>query len=320
MGESMPSGYTHMMLSRKVRNQLSSGSSDLGPILQSKGKYFQLGALAPDLPYSQLVSITGENKIADKFHYEKTNEVFLNALDEIKSMPDGDKKYEAFAFFLGLASHICADGVIHPFVRDKIGDYDNNATAHRTLEMRIDVYLYDHIFNGNLNFSDVHDQMLDVLKKDFTHVSGLFANLIQKIYGATVDYTRIEAWIKSMHQIFATAEGENNHYYAKLGLGNFLFPDIKDIRSKKEADLLLKNNEAKDRRTNFLNRDISFLKDCIPMYEKVFSNVATKAYDYVFEGKGKLTQNDFPAINLDTGRSLSIEGGKNLDQPVVLWS
>ncbi|MAF79233.1 MAG: hypothetical protein CME60_13810, partial [Halobacteriovoraceae bacterium] len=56
-------------------------------------------------------------------------------------MPDGDQKDEAFSFFLGFASHVVADGVIHPFVRDKVGDYDNNATEHRLLEMRLDVIL-----------------------------------------------------------------------------------------------------------------------------------------------------------------------------------
>lgn len=318
----MPSGYTHIMLSRKSREKMQDTSYDLFALLQSKVKYYQLGALGPDLPYSQIVFglDNDDEDIADLFHYQKTNQLFLASLDEIKKIPEGDLQDEAFAFFLGFASHIVADGVIHPFIRDQVGDYDDNKTAHRTLEMRIDAYLYDHIFGGNLNFSNLHDQMLDVFKKDFSHVSGLMSKLLKKIYGVSLHRLRVEKWVTDMHMLFGAAEGENNHYYSKFGLEDFLFPDIKDILNLKEKDLFLGINAAKGRPVNFANRDIHFIKDCIPMYESVFLNIASMAYGYVYEGKAMLSESDFHAINLDTGRSLTVNNGKTLDEPVVLWS
>lgn len=323
----MPSGYTHIMLSRKCREKIQDTSFDLFSLLQSKGKYYQLGALGPDLPYSQIVFglDNDDEDIADLFHYQKTNQLFLASLEEIKKLPTGDLQDEAFAFFLGFASHIVADGVIHPFIRDKVGDYDDNKTDHRTLEMRIDVYLYDEFYGGNLNFSNLHDQMLDVFKKDFSHVSDLMSKLLKNIYGVNLHRLRVEKWVKDMNMLFGAAEGENNHYYSnikvgKIKPGDFLFPDIKDILNRKEEDLFLGINEANGVPVNFANRDIHFIKDCIPMYENVFSNIASKAYAYVYEGKDKLAETDFQAINLDTGRSLAVNGGKNLDTPVILWS
>ena len=143
----MPSGYTHMLLTRTFKEEAGLTDHDIGFLLDAQIKYFQLGALGPDLPYSQELTLVNRSaaQIADKFHYEKTNLIPVRAFNRIKNMADGDKKDQAFAFFMGYASHIVADGIIHPFVRDKVGDYAENKTAHRTLEMRLDVIFLNHL-------------------------------------------------------------------------------------------------------------------------------------------------------------------------------
>lgn len=323
----MPSGYTHCFLTRIFNSKVKNDNVDFRYLLDEKIKYFQVGAIAPDLPYSQLLRPHNAlEKIADDFHYKSTNKLFLEALAKLKEMPEGDKKDEAFCFFLGFASHVVADGVIHPFVRDKVGDYEQNSTEHRLLEMRLDVILLNEFTKAsghpvNLNTSDYHQQIKDVLSKDFSHVSGMFAELIKNIYGYNVEGKDVEDWIDDMHDMFGIAEGKFNQYYAWIpGLKDYLYKDHESLLANKEKDLVLELNEAKGRNINFAGRKVHFIDDCIPMFFDAFYPLAFKSYQFVYEKGAKLSDIDFPAINLDTGRSLIAQDGKNLDAQVVYWS
>lgn len=162
----MPCGYTHILLAKTLVEKTNLTDHELGLLLAENMKYFQLGALGPDLPYSQLMGLTnrGTAKIADKFHYNKTNNIPIRAFNRIKAL-EGDEKDQAFAFFLGYACHVVADGIIHPFIRDKVGDYAENTKEHRTLEMRLDVIFLNELTKSpghalSLNYTNMHDQRI----------------------------------------------------------------------------------------------------------------------------------------------------------------
>lgn len=324
----MPSGYTHMLLARTFNEEAKLTEHELGFLLAENLKYFQLGALGPDLPYSQELTATNRKamKMADRFHYEKTNQIPIRAFNRIKSMPAGNEQDQAFAFFLGFASHIVADGIIHPFIRDKVGDYNENKTPHRTLEMRLDVIFLDYLTKSsgrgqNLNYTNMHDQVIDPLSKNFDHVSSLFARLIFEVYGgAFLPNAEIEDWIKGIHRVFGLAESSNNQFYAGFPiLKDFLFHDKETVLKEAENDLLLKVNAAKGRDVNFAGRDIHFLKDCVPSFHKTFRKVAIAAYAFVYEGGFKFDATILPPINLDTGRSLLVADGNNLGAKADYW-
>ena len=285
----MPSGYTHCFLARNFNVLSKMQNDDLKFLLNEKIKYFQVGAIGPDLPYSQLLRPQNSlEKIADDFHYKSTNRLYLEALQEIKKMPEGDNRDETFCFFLGFASHVVADGVIHPFVRDKVGDYEQNSTDHRLLEMRLDVILLNEYtkLSGhavNLNTSDYHHQIKDVLSKDFSHISTLFAGLIKNLYGYDVDKTNIEDWVDDMHDMFGIAEGKYNQFYAWVpGLKDYLYRDHDDLLKNKEKDLVLEEREAKGRSINFAGRKVHFINECIPMFYSAFTPLALKSFKYVY--------------------------------------
>lgn len=321
----MPSGYTHMLLAKTFPEKSGLKDDDPGLLLDSCMSYFQLGAIGPDIPYSQeAFSITGrkEVKIADKFHYEKTTDIPLQAFEMIKQMPDGAKKDQAFAFILGFVAHIVADGIIHPYVRDKVGNYEQNKNAHRMLEMRLDVFFLDHLTKGNgpslnLNYTNMHDQILDSLR-DFRHVSSMFAKVITDVHKVEVSPETVEEWIKDMHRIFEVAESSNNQFYAQFpGASGYLFKDKKEVLKHHQSDLVLKADEAKGRERNFAGRDIHFFDDCVPSFYKVFKGIALLAYNFVYLGGEPLSPEDFPAINLDTGRPLV--AGNDLNQNAPYW-
>lgn len=326
-GGLVPSGYTHCILARLFNEKSGHGNSGLRFLLRDKMKYFQLGALGPDLPYSQVPRIWNEQeKIADKLHYHQTTELPRRVFEKIRSIPDSNEKDEAFCFFLGFVSHVVADGIIHPFVRDKVGDYEQNKTAHRTLEMRLDVILMDEMTKNSgsatsLNFTNFHHQLKDPVSRPFSHIADLMAETINQVYEEKITGRTVEDWVDDMHDLFAVAEGENNQYYAGFpGMKDVLFPSLEQVMARKGEDLILKRFEAKGRPENFLGRDIHFITDCIPMFYRAFTPIALRLFNFTFSDGPALTEADFPAINLDTGRGLAIADGKDLDQPLPYWS
>lgn len=316
----MPSGFTHVMLAKTFPENAGIKDDDLGLLLDQHMTYFQLGAMAPDLPYSQQIKWKfGEEEahLADKFHYEKTTEIPLRAFEYIKKLTGADRD-KAFAFFLGFAAHIVADGIIHPYVRDKVGDYEENKDTHRELEMRLDVFFLYRLTNGlNLNYTNIHDQIRDPLT-DFGAISKLFSKLVNEVYGADIDPKDVVGWVNNMHTVFEAAESSNNQYYAKIpGFSGYLYLDKDEVLKNHQADLILRLNEPTDRDQNFAGKDIRFFEDCLPSFYSVFKKVATAAHEFTFNEGPILTAMNFPAINLDTGRPLT--AGNDLNANASYW-
>src|ERR1035437_8139798 len=205
----MASGITHILLIKNLQNVMPEG--DLKMTLAAGRDFLQVGAIAPDLPYASIADddffLTTQSDLADKFHYVQTNEIPLQAFIEIRNNMNTltPKELRAhFIFFLGYASHVITDGIIHPFVRDKVGNYKENQTAHRVLEMQLDVLLFHYLtFKSNhpieFNNSNIHDELINLnsdIYPERNKVIDLFSRLIKKVYTDNYDLNTILGWVK----------------------------------------------------------------------------------------------------------------------------
>jgi len=326
----MPSAITHMLLVKNLQ------SYDLSPRLKATlaaGKYFlQVGAVGPDLPYSSKASISGllfdnESELADKFHYNEANEIPLRALKNIKNSSNHTKmeRRYLFNFFAGYIAHIVADGVIHPFVRDKVGNYSENQTEHRILEMRLDVLFNNHLTaqtgnNTEFNYTNIHDELLNI--GDYNEVNTvvkLFKKLIKEVYKLNYDTELIRDWICSLHRLLSVAEGDHPSIYRNLSLfDGILYKNYSDLEDKRDELLILKS--PKDGLiNNFMHNDqVHFFDDCIPQFYERYIPILKKAYAYIYHNGTELNDEDIPAIDLDTGREELY--ANNLDMIPVFWS
>jgi hypothetical protein len=327
----MASGITHILLMKNLQSLLS--ESQLKKELQSGRDFLQVGAVGPDLPYASIADndlfFSTQSKLADKFHYDKTNILILKAFQEIKEKAKILSKREKrflFSFFLGFASHIIADGIIHPFIRDKVGNYKENQTAHRVLEMQLDVLLFHYLTEYsnapiNLNYSNIHDELINFDNDFYSEteiVLQLFSRLINEVYQLNCETSEIQGWVKGLHKMFGVAEGEHPKIYRIIGfINNFLFSDYNDLRNRYKDILVLER--PVDRENNFLKRkQINFFDDCIPKFYDIFIPLVEKSFNYVYNGQGQLTETDIPPIDLDTGRDLAYHN--DLDITPTLWS
>src|SRR3989339_956088 len=323
----MASGITHILLMKNLQSLLPDGK--LKKVLQSGRDFLQVGAVGPDLPYASIADddlfFTTQSDLADKFHYEKTNELILKAFKEIKGITNAREKRFMFCFFLGFASHIIADGIIHPFVRDKVGNYHENQTAHRVLEMQLDVLLFYHLTKRtnapiNLNYSNIHDELINFDRNYYPETEAvlkLFSKLINDVYQLNYGTSLIQGWVKGLHKMFGIAEGEHPKIYRIVGfINDFLFSDYNDLRERYKDILIL--GKPKDRDFNFLNKQqIHFYDDCLTKFYSIFIPLANKCYDYIYNGKKEITASDIPPIDLDTGRDLAFNN--DLSKTPTLW-
>lgn len=320
----MPSGITHIFLTKKLQDELPDGKLKDNFALGSD--FLLTGAVGPDLPYASILDndffFSNESPLADRFHYEKTNLIPLESLKKIKSLKDEineELHYKMFAFFMGYISHVFADGIIHPFVRDMVGNYSENKSAHRSLEMQLDVLLVEEFTKKSglsleLNYTNVHDELLNFTSyKESKEILKVFSNIIKDVYNEDYKSKKINGWIKGLYRLFAVAEGEHPRIYRNLEANSFLYKNREDIDPEKVLIL----NKPKDRKSNFLNRDnVHFFNDCVSQYFKKFGLISQKAYDFVYQEGQMLTESDIPAINLDTGRLIAKD---DLNETPEFW-
>lgn len=320
----MASGLTHILLTKKLQDEFESGT--LKNVLAFCADSFQVGAVAPDLPYASIADkdffFKNESSLADSFHYDKTNQIPLQSLKNLKSLKgkiNEEIHYQMFSFFLGYISHVIGDGIFHPFVLDKVGIYAENKSEHRSLEMQIDVLFFEELTSHSgldieLNFTNIHDEL-----ENFSKLGGaqkivqLFSDLINDTYKKRYSPRKILGWINGLHRMFGIAEGDFPRFYRNLEVNTFTFKNREDIVP--ERVVLLRKPKNWD--VNFLHiNEIDFFKDCIPQFYKQFIPIAQKAFAYVFEDGEELDDPDIPCINLDTGR---LTNSDNLDLIPELW-
>jgi len=307
----MPSGLTHIMLVDEFISSLweNSPENPVVDIFQNNYECFLTGSVGPDLPYASEIDVdffTKQTELADLFHYETTNQIPLKAFEQIEAMPNSDIKNKLFSFFLGYSSHIIADGIIHPFVRDKIGEYQTHSAEHRGLELTLDVLIHDYFHSDN-GTSDIRKYNKQDIFKDFlmlpekTLIVDLFSNLISDVYGKQASSGRIKIWIRGIYDAFNFTTGDWPKWTRKNDLvRSYLTPNISDVINEKDKYLIL--TTPKYWNENFLKRDsISLTKDCIPQFFKVMKAFSQKAYSFVYDMGVELTGKDLPNINLDNG-------------------
>ena len=319
----MASGLTHILLTRKLQDYLPDG--DLKNIFAYAGDSLQVGAVAPDIPYSSIVDnniFHSHSFLADDFHYKNTNQIPLRSLMLLKDMKgkiDESTHYHMFSFYLGYISHVFGDGIIHPFVRDKVGEYQENAAAHRNLEMQLDVLLLRHFTEGSglkleLNYTNIHKELLNFSTIESTSaLIKTFSSLIEDIYQVEFKEKDILGWVKGLYRLFDLAEGSFPVFARNSKWNTVLYRNYDDINREEILNLKV----PKDRNENFLKTEcINFINQCLPQYFSKYIEVAQKAYEFVYEDGVSLSDKDIPPINLDTGRLIE---NNDLDQVPILW-
>lgn len=321
----MASGLTHILLTKKLQNELPEG--ELKDILAFASDSLQVGAIAPDIPYASTVDddiFHSQALLADNFHYKKTNQIPLKSLvllKDLRNKVDDKLHYHMFSFFLGYISHVFADGIIHPFVRDKVGNYQGNESAHRGLEMNLDVILLRELTrksgaNLELNCTNIHDELLNFAELEGADViASKYGQLIYEVYGTEFSSEQIMGWIKGLHRLFELAEGDYPSFFRQLkGSNALLYKNYNEIN----LDEVLLLQKPKDRDQNFLKVDsIHFIDDCLSQFYKKYIEVIQKAYDFVYSNGPSLDEISIPMIDLDTGRLVE---NNSLDEIPVLWN
>lgn len=315
----MPSGLTHIMLARTIKDRLPSfpQKRDLQDVLLMGQSFLLSGSVGPDLPYASPyddVPFANEEKLADDAHYESTNQISLRAFRRLKqdapiiSKRDLVKRY---CFFLGYTSHIVADGVIHPFVQDKVGVYKGNENQHRNLEMVLDVFLYNHLtFDGgenhDVNFAGLQSVISEILEiPGSADVLSMYRELIKEVYKTDVPVERIKHWIRALERLVDVSTGAHLPFYrrAKI-LEGYVYQRIEDLPGLQHHLILEKPRFWEE---NFLGRSkIHFIEDCVPRFYDQFQHILVKSFLHVFSDGPEPTEEDLPAFNLDTGRPLAV--------------
>lgn len=324
----MPAGITHMTISRVVTDNLKSENSQAAKILLKSGVgLYLLGSVAPDLPYMSGFDsdlLHSEKTIADDFHYRYTDQVPLHGLKAGKdAFQSGNRELaeSLFCFFVGYCSHLIADGLIHPYIRDHVGDYAVASTAHRTLEMKLDVLVGMKFLFAENNHISLQDELGWI--EDTPHIEEVykvFSQTIRNIYGNDISPDKIAGWSKGLTRALDIAEGRFPEWYRSI-LGNKgvaymnykdLLPDLKSITTLQMPI----DAEEKGLLSNFMGKPkVDFFEDVLSQYFELFPKAIEGAYSYIFES-GPDISTLIPAIDLDTGRLLT-KG--DLKETPTLW-
>ncbi len=325
----MPSGITHMLLSSTVLDNIANEKSGaIHKILcREKGAYL-LGSVAPDLPYLSVADsdlFSDQTEIADDLHTKHTNAVPLQGLLQAKQQVElkNTKKAEAlFAFYLGYCSHFMADGLIHPFVRDKVGDYEVAKKEHRILEMKLDVFVAHRLMDTEVNGIDFQDD-LDWIEdcKFKTEIFRSYSDLLNGHYGCAMNAEHVQDWYSAMQRVFSLAGGEFPKWYRELlGDPGLVFKNYEDLVNEEATCLSLQKpiDAGKHGLTsNFLGKEtVQFFDDVTKGYFDRFPLIIKKSYEAVFEGSGNILSL-LPEINFDNGRLVA---DNRLSEKPALWS
>jgi hypothetical protein len=234
-----------------------------------------------------------------------------------------NKKAQAlFAFYLGYCSHFTADGMIHPYVRDKVGDYEDAKKEHRILEMKLDVFVANKFMGTEVNGLDFQDELDWIKECEFkTDIFESYSDLLYKNYGSKVTAEHVQGWVSAMERVFSLAEGEFPKWYREfLGDPGFVFKNYGELISEEGACLTLqKPIDAKKHgmTSNFLRkRNVHFFNDVVAGYFDRFPLFIQIAYEAVFEGSGNILTL-LPEINFDNGRLVA---DNHLSEKPALWS
>lgn len=332
----MPSGISHMLLSRTLPIP---ANCSYRYKLRNNTRYFQVGSIAPDLPYASIADdnfLENESELADLFHFAKTgqdttmspNKLPLLGIQRVRDLIERSSDKRAcdalFWFLMGYISHIVADGICHPYVMDKVGPYEgSNKASHRALEIGIDVLLFKRFTEASGYAIEASYAGMDTFIEGFNELRYVdfvlkdFSSLIGIAYAFKAESEEIRGWITGISRLFSLATGRWPGWLRKLDATlPYVFRQIGDLKSKEDEYLILKRPKYWER--NFLNIPVvQFLNDCIPQFNRVMQPLLDKAYAYVYERGPEISGNDLQAFSLDTGRT--VNDPNNIDLSPLLW-
>jgi hypothetical protein len=136
----MPKEITHWLVAEATMQKLG--------VERHYGDLLQLGAIFPDAPYYTLGKQRSHTlSLADRLHGasgEDTFEIVRACMEAIRQTPyQNSLHYSLRAFLLGVITHICTDGIFHPFVYFWSGNFHTNFHLawrnHRALESALDL-------------------------------------------------------------------------------------------------------------------------------------------------------------------------------------
>lgn len=223
----MPASIAHMLISRKVREELKGEPSTqkfITEVLEANARYMELGSLGPDLPYYEnvakglidLVFSRSDKPIGvDQWSYQlhsKDPNVFPLKMAEIIWKETAIEKeeweeedYKKFAFLCGYLTHMAADQTIHPLVNRIAGPYYKRGDArekHRECEIYQDVWLFGFLKNGfatndfiNERFNTWCDINIDFGKNAPVWLRYLIQKSFIEAHAVTPAENSIEDWI-----------------------------------------------------------------------------------------------------------------------------
>ena len=314
----MPSGLTHLLLVRYHNHN----NPAIKELLDATKPYLEVGSVGPDLPYASLADsdfLTTQSELADNFHYRRTNQVPLLALRDIKKSFKGDLTQEQikekdahFAFFAGYASHVIADGIFHPFVRDKVGEYKDHEADHRALELGLDVLMLGHLTESSgqafdLQYSNIEDRFAGFNDKPYAKsILERFSDIIDEVYTCEHSANDIAGWVSGLYRLFkVSSSGVWPGWCANL-VSSYLCGSLAELTEKKNDYLVLTKPKHWD--DNFLKTSqIHFIEDGVQRFNGIFHDFLDKAYAAIYEGGVMLTESNLPAVDLDTGRPIYIK-------------
>jgi len=306
---------------------------------RSNTRYFQIGSIAPDLPYASIIDnnfLENESALANLFHFTDAgqatalapNRLPLLGLAKVKSIMEqgaGKRECDALFWFLaGYASHVIADGIGHPYVMDKVGRYEgSNKADHRALELGIDVLLLKHLTAASGHAIEASYAGMDTFIGGFNELKYAnfilehFADLIETVYAFAVTPKNIKGWVIGISRLFCLATGKWPDWFRQLDATvSFVFRQISDVEGREDNYLVLGKPRFWDR--NFRNAStVHFLNGCIPRFNQVMKSFLDKAYAYVYASGPQIGENDLPAFSLDTGRT--VNDPNNIDLAPLLW-
>ncbi|HML56332.1 MAG TPA: zinc dependent phospholipase C family protein [Solidesulfovibrio magneticus] len=144
----MPGAYAHIIMSfitsKNAGLEKLELPDDVVDALIDRQRYFELGAISPDMPYLAVLDGEESEVWADAMHLEGVAERIDCGVQKVASLPFDDKM-TALAWLLGFVGHVVFDVCMHPVVNIVAGGEYGDATKkeHRTCEMHQDVFIAD---------------------------------------------------------------------------------------------------------------------------------------------------------------------------------
>jgi hypothetical protein len=299
----MPSGLLHIMLSREAVRKVK--EDYIKTILSAGIFYLQLGSVMPDIR----LNIYSRKSLDGLLHQTKTNQIPILILNHLKKQKGIMKQREfdkMFSFCIGYISHIVADAVFNPFIRDKVGGFEESNTRFRIYEMKLDVLFFNYFTsitrqNVSLVCKYLNDEFNSLMvSKEINMILLKYARSVFEVYNDRINCDDIKRFIEELILRFDISKTAFPFWYPDLIKNTHSFI-LNDIYENKYS--LLELNDAFDLRKNFLKKNyINVIDDCITQFHIRFIELIHTSYDFIYGQKRKFSENELPSVNLYNGR------------------